>query len=705
MDPRYKDLIEQLASPVQEHRDLARSSLAASGVVAVPALIEALGHEERDARAGACLALAIIRDPRAAPTLIKISREDPDSSVGQLALRALAAMARPGADQDLRDCLLEHLGHSDMFSRALACQGLGRVADDMAHRALHQALDDTEEWVRSAAAEALAGMPDGAAGRAAVQPRTEALAQVQSTPVPPKVQALLHALQSLDVKVQRRAQAGLFQLGPGAIPLLTPVVLGGPTEARRAAVEVLALLGRAESLHALGLLLDQPGLPGSLRPAALHAVARVLGKETGAADPLLMDSLRHHLEHEDAHVRAGAVAALVSAGPQPRREVLSWMTAEEEDPWVMLAACRALSRASTLDPSDPALLPSLTALLTLAEDQETRVCLLETLCRLMKPAAAENQAMVAPVRALLLGEDPEVRRAASRLLARCAPRVDRPTLVALLEMLDLDPDGRDDLIRAIERLAPPGDPLPVTAMQRVISNGEDETCRRAVRALATVGGWAAVEALVELANSQRGPVVAMAAQALAGLNPRGEVVALRGPDGKWRAEERLWCACGAVLRWITRERREQLRCPQCDAEYIQSRAGKVFEAQGTPFGACLCPGCKRKRPLVRNGMSQVLTCPESNLVHVRPFDHPRQLRLYQDLPLGACRCCDEPQPLIRVDGQVVCYRTREPSPDHTRAPRPDRRARDDVAAINDALLRGTLGLASSGLAVEPDDEE
>ena len=32
-------------------------------------------------------------------------------------------------------------------------------------------------------------------------------------------------------------------------------------------------------------------------------------------------------------------------------------------------------------------------------------------------------------------------------------------------------------------------------------------------------------------------------------------------------------------------------------------------------------------------------------------------------------------------------------------------AEDEISAINDALLRGTLGLAGSGLAVEPDDEE
>lgn len=705
MDPRYKQLIEQLASPLQEQRDLARSSLAASGIVAVPALVEALDHKERDARAGACLALAIIRDPRAAPALIGISREDPDTSVRQLALRALAQVARPGADQDLRDCLLEHLGHPDMFSRALACGGLGQIGDEQARHALEQALSDTEEWVRSAATDALTKKSTSAPIKdiSSTLPVPSPAPQPSAT-IPDQLRQLLNGLQSLDVKAQRRAQAGLFQLGPGVIPHLTPVVLEGPPESRRAAVEVLALLGRAESLHALGLLLDQPDLPGALRPAGLHAVARVLGKYPDAGDPPMLARLRHHLGHEDAHVRAGAVAAMVSAGRAPRREVLAWMLGEEEDPWVTLAACRALSRAATLNPADEELLPGLTALLSLADDPETQVCLLETLSRIMKPAAEENQGMVAPVSGFLRSEAPEVRRAASRLLARCAPAVDRPTLTALLAMLEQDPDGRDDLIPAVTRLAPAGDPLPVPALKRLLRNGDKGTCRLTVKAMAALGGKEAVEALVELANSRRGPVVAMAAQALAALPPKGAVVALRGHDGKWRAEERLWCACGAVLRWITRNRRQQLRCPQCDSEYVQASGGKIFTEDGTPFGACLCAACKRKRPLVRHGMSQVLVCPESNQVHVRPFDHPGQLRLLQDLPLGACRCCAEPQPLIRVDGHVLCYRTREPSPDHRPIPRSST-ARDDIAAINDALLRGTVGLAQSGLAVEPGDDE
>ena len=714
MDPRFKDLVEKLSSPLQDQRDRARGALSAAGTVAVPALLIALEHPERDTRAGACLALAEIRDRRAGPALVETSREDEDLSVRQLALRALSEISGPGVDPEIRACLLEHLAHPDMFSRALACKGLGKVADDQARRALEEALNDTEAWVRNAATEALAAKVLGKPTLREGSPASSKFAG-QALAVRDAVAQLLRDLLSLDAKVQRRAQAGLFQQGPGVIPRLAPIVLGGPVEARRSAVEVLALLGRAEALSPLGILLEDENLPESLRPVVLHAVARILAKDPEGDLDATIELVRRHLCHEDQYVRAGAVAALFSAGPGPRQEALTWLLDEEDEPWVMLAACRSLSRAATLSRGDEDLVPSLLDLLGRAADLETQVCLLEALAREMPRPDPDNQTMVAPVSYFLESEAPDVRRAAARLLIQAAPKVDRPTLKLLVEMVEekLAPDSLTALIDALARLTPSGDPLPVPALERLLYRADLETGRVVVRTLAAIGGRDAVQSLVEAANSQRGPVVAHSAQALAGLDPRSNVVALRAPDGRWRAEERLWCACGGELRWVVRDEREQLRCPQCDTEYLQSMAGKTFAAGKTPFGACLCRACRRKRPLVRRGSGEVLVCPESAQVHVRPYDHPAQLRLEEDLPMGACSCCDEPQPLIRVDSRVVCYRTKEPyqanpGRGYARAGN-DEAARDDVDAINRALLMGTLGLAESGIAAdrsgEDDDEQ
>ncbi len=709
MDPRFRDLIERLASPVQAQRDRARAALCAAGSVAVPSLLEALSHPERDTRAGACLALATLKDRRGCAPLVELSREDPDLSVCQLALRALAEMCGPGVDPEVRACLMEHLSHPDMFSRALACQGLGKLGadDNLARRALKESLDDPEAWVRSAAAEALAGGSSSADTAApAEEPDRAGDALVLHDPAAP----LLRDLQSLDANVQRRAQTGLFQLGPAVIPKLTPLMLSGPAEARRAAVEVLALLGNSEALEPLGRLLQEQELPGALRPATLHAVARVLGKEPEAASAELLDLLRQDLCAEDSYVRAGAVAAMVSAGPEPRGHALSWLLEEEDDPWVLLSGCRAISRAVTLKPLEEDLPRAMIDLLGRATDVETQVCLLEALARFAGDPAPENQAMVGPVSYFLDSEAPDVHRAAARLLAQSAPTVDRQTLARLVQMLGSDPDGQGQMVRALARLTPPGDALPVPALATLMYRADRQTAQEVTRALSAIGGLEAIQALVEAANSRRGPVVASAAQALAGMDPRGDVVAIRGADGTWRAEERHWCQCGGQLRWIERDSREQLRCPQCDAEYVQASAGKLFPAAEAPFGCCLCPGCRRKRPLIREGLSQVLVCPDSGLVHVRPFDHPRQLRLLSALPLGACTCCQEPQPLIRVDSKAVCYRTRERyrrSGDGYVRSEGETSARDDVDAINRALLMGTLGLAESGIARGSggDDEE
>ena len=107
----------------------------------------------------------------------------------------------------------------------------------------------------------------------------------------------------------------------------------------------------------------------------------------------------------------------------------------------------------------------------------------------------------------------------------------------------------------------------------------------------------------------------------------------------------------------------------------------------------------------------MLTCPVSKQVHVRPFDHPRQLRRLDQLQFGACTCCAEPQPLIRVNEQVLCYRSRRPYRAARRgfvlADAPQRTAgqgqAQDVAAINRALLMGTLSLSESGVPADTED--
>ncbi len=703
-----RPLIEQLAAPLQDLRDRAREALIAGGDAAVPALIEALGHRERDVRAGAALCLGALRATRAARPLAIIATSDPDRTVRPLALRALSDLAAPGCSRVILLTFVAALGDEDMFSRALACTGLGRIGDEECRQALRGALKDREDWVRAAAHAALAAQPamPPAPATGGAPAATSALMVRPAGSVAPH--PAVGGLASLDLARQREAQAALVGLGAEAVPQVSPLLHDSMPHTRRAAAELLGSLGAPEGLEPLLDLLAGEDAPDDLRAVALHSVASLLLRiEGGAPDAELVTLLRAHLERDDVFVSTAAACALIAASPSHRQLALA-VVLEEDEEWARVAVARVLRQAAS--PLDRPLLPAILdhlAQITAPDGQEH---LLEALQRILaEPTAEDARAVMGQVGYFLESEHAEVRRSAAKLAARVAREPDPRLLRALLAELEQDPTGSVDLLRALPRLCGPGgEALAVPALRRVLLGTVPAAAREAAAVLAGIGGRAAIDLLVEVANSRSGQPTALAAQTLAGLDPRAEVVAARLPDGRWERRILLRCACGGELRWVERQGREELRCPQCDLEYALSPAEKLFPAERTPFGLCLCAGCRRKQPLVRRPDADTLVCPVSGEVHVRPFDHPRQLQRLADLPLGACACCDEPQPLIRIDEEVRCYRTRslyrasgsgfEPASEGAVVA-------EDVAAINRALLLGTLGIAESGLAATDDDPD
>jgi len=713
MSVSYRELVEKLASPVPELREQAKRGLIAAGKAAVPALVDGLGHSERNIRAGAALCLGSIGFVGAARVLAAIADQDPDPSVRPLALRALTDLARPDAPATVRDALLHHLGSTDMFARALACRGLGRIGDAGCRAALQRALGDQESWVRDAARTALAppAEPEEAA-HPDPGPATTTLARTDE-PDPVTVDRLLAQLASPDVPVQREAQRRLVGLGPSAVEAVARVLGNELSPARRPAVEVLGAIGGAAAMRSLSALLDDSAV-GELRAPVLHAMARCLQHE-----PLpggLPRGVRGLLERDpDPLVRGAAARALVFAGGIDRRLALELGLQDTED-WVRLCAVAALGEAAT--PADRDLAALLVTRLDAAAagtlDPELPPHLLNALCRILEdggPAGITGPAMRA-ASFFIHDDDPVIRRIAGELLARLAGaetgfELDEPTLTGLVELMleSEDPGTRVLLIRAVGLLAGPAatrgavDTL-VQVIREHAARGPAEA-REAARALVNLGDRSAVGALTDLANSKSGPAVAVAAAALASMDPRAEVIGVRGTDGRWEVRIQHWCECGGALDWARHER-DELRCLTCDREYVLGAAGKLYAADRTPLGACLCPECRRKQPLIHRPGGQALFCPVSGRVHIRPFDHPRQLRLLSDLPLGACTCCAEPQPLIRHNEDVVCYRTRElyrPTPTgFALAGGEMSDPADHVAAINEALMAGSIGIGQSGLA-------
>lgn len=707
---RVHGLIQQLGAPVQEIRDRSTEDLVALGDDAVEPLVEALASEDRNIRSGAALCLGVMRAPQAVGPICKMAEEDSDPSVRPLALRAIVDLAGPDAPALIKRTLLGFFSSEDMFSRALACKGIGKLRDPTFKVALNKALQDPEEWVREAAQAAMVELLGEAAVEGSPPPTEEPTAGTAliSASDHQEIMTSRHVAQlgSHLLAEQQAAKTALVALGERAVEALVPLLNNALAPGRRAAVEVLGNIGAAAGMPHLVPLLEVR----DLRPTVLRSMSMILLSAGEAALEAFPGERAQALLRDDSDqlVRAAAAAALIAASPRQRRLALE-LTAHDDDEWVLVSACAAA--ASLVGPEDRDAVSLLLDHLARLTEQDGRVQVLLALDRILVDPLPQDQNVVGPLSYFLHEEDPEIRLGAGRVICRVAREVDGPTLVGLLDLIPLAEGAeRLALIQALGRLGRSDDSATLEGLSAALHGRDPEAARAAARALLQVGGADAVDVLVAAANSRQGAVVAIAAQELAAMDPRGGIVGLRNPDGSWERRLQHWCECGGELRWINRGDREQLRCPSCDREHIVSQAGKLYDIACAPLGACCCPECRRRQPLIRQGTKDTLICPSTAKVHVRPFDHPSHVRLLTDLPLGACACCAEPQPLIRVDEQIVCYRSRRPYRAEARGfvleVTSEASATDDVAAINQALLAGTIDIGQSGVAVgRREDEE
>jgi HEAT repeat protein len=726
MSSTTKHLIETLGAP-KEQREEAQRALIERGKEVVSDLAEAVAkHPERDVRAGAALCLGRMGAVEAAGLLCAVASSDKtDASLRPLVLRAVCDLAGPDAPEVVKRTLLAHLDAEDIFTRALACTGLGRIGTDQDQEcieALQRAREDPEDWVREAASKALERL-----STTATEPEPD------PGPKPPKAQAseqaLIPAAQALasiarqlgspDLAARRQALATLAERGEEAVQAVKPLLDNRLSPGRIGAIEVLGAVGAPEGIDLLAPLLDEEGA-SDLLPAVLHAMARILARNRDRVGAFPKDQVSVFLDDPDDLVRAAAHAAMVAAGPTERRAAVEACLAGEEDEWVLASLAKTLSEVT--GPQDRGVVKQLVDLLARLTEADSQLHLIRALERVLSDPVPDDARLVGSLSYFLHVEDRAVRLAAARLICRVAydTRVDPATQTGLLDLLPVAESSPDKLllIRSIGRFARGEDQAAVEAMSGLLHGEDQEVAREAARALAQLGSESAVDLLVGAANSQQGAVVTIAAQQLAAMDPKSRVIGVRRPDGRWERKIQHWCECGGALTWVSRGARQELRCPQCDREFVVSSAGKLFRADRIPLGVCLCQECKRKQPLIRRGDSDTLICPVTGQIHIRPFDHPRQIKLLTELPLGACRCCAEPQPLIRVDEQVICYRTRR---QHRAAARgfvlegegagAGAQTEGEIAAINQALLEGTIGIGQSGVAVrrpredEPEEPE
>lgn len=685
-DPTVAKLLRQLAAHTPELREAAQRELVARGTEVLLPLVELLTDKDREQRLGAVLTLGRLGDIRAIGPLLALSKQT-DKKDLPLLLRAISDLTTPEATDALKVFLLRHLQHDDLFVRALACRGLGRIGDSTAQEALKLALRDKEVWVRDAAREALATSSSASPPSTALTTAGAALALRDAVP-----DADVAALHSLDPAVQKRASDALVARGESAVPAIRRKLASEDRSTRRAAIEVLGRIGGAEAIEALTQLLQDDDLEAQPRAAALYALGRGISQtpeERAFSQPLV----EAHLEDPDVYVRAAAVVCLLQKGGEARRTALVALMEDDEE-WVHVAGLRTFAKLAT--PADRLLRDTLVDGMGRVTDHGAQAHLLLALAKLLDPPLEEDQQIVGPTSFFLDHEQQTVRQAALLLILRSARQLDGPLLARIHEAMEQDPEAELWVARALERAAAPGREGALSLLVQLTRSVAQQVVGAAARALGTIGGLTAVDVLVGLANSSRS-VAAIATEVLEGLDEAGEVTAQRDEAGRWQRHFQPRCSCGGTPDWVKSGEREELRCPTCSSEYVQASSGRLFAADRTPFGVCLC--CTRKRPLVRGSEGQGLQCPETGEVHIRPHDAPRQILRASALPFGACRCCPDPQPLVPVGDRVVCRRTRrdhQPGPQGYELPSGPAVAMD-INAINEALLGGSLDIGQSGV--------
>lgn len=130
----------------------------------------------------------------------------------------------------------------------------------------------------------------------------------------------------------------------------------------------------------------------------------------------------------------------------------------------------------------------------------------------------------------------------------------------------------------------------------------------------------------------------------------------KSPDGRYVHRPAAICSCGGKLSWVLRDSREEMRCEECDAEYVLSKQGTFLPVQGLSQELCFCTSCRRKQILSPLPDGTFL-CPASGELYTPRFDTKALVRI-SSLLLGVCACCQPPQPLEKVNGREICIQTK-----------------------------------------------
>lgn len=332
----------------------AMHAIAEMGPEAVPALVEALKHDE--ARYWACQILAEIGpDGAEATSAVAGILKDPRVEVRREAVLCLGQFGAPAKTSAA--AVLALMNDSDPGTRAAAVWTavmIGAAADDVRPK-LSALESDADPLVQVVAAWAKAKLdPNDAAARSAAVAKAVAALKNDRPPVrgaaaralvdlkvtgeqePAAVEALIHALADNDEAVAPVVTQALLEMGEAAVPKLIKG-LARP-EVRGYACMVLMQLGPKGNgaKDALAPLTKDADV--HVRAAAVGALAAVAGD-----DPAVVAATAAALDDPQGEVRFAAADSLGRLGAAANSAVSALRKhAEDPDPVVREAIARAL---------------------------------------------------------------------------------------------------------------------------------------------------------------------------------------------------------------------------------------------------------------------------------------------------------------------------------------------------------------------------
>lgn len=544
---------------VEDDGRIAAAALGRIGAPALPALLEGLGPDQPPARRRRC-ARALAAIGAVAASELAALREDPDPQirhlvrwlqeqpkslenayVGDLAellrdaragtcQRVAAALVEPGAmprDPELLASVGRSLSKLDADMTARVCTALGRLGVTAEPAAAHVAacLAHRDEAVRGAAADAMraiaparAAAVDQALAQADHPERLlRALAAIQ--PAPGEALAPLHAIlraREADAHAgawrRREAARLLAALQPAAAPALVEALVDPSYGVR--AMAAGALGRRGTHLDGLGGAFARVLGEGDAN-ARMHAATILRGAGTVAAEaaPALVTALA--LPHQEPLLLAQLAAACGTAGRPAAAaapHLARWLAGD--DRVLRVAAAAAAGRLG-----DTALIAPLQALLA-GEDAELRRAAGASL-RLLTREGQDSlrvvlDALADPARIdWALGELQRIRRLPEEAVPALASLIDRAGEAEEAEM-DLRAGTAAQMLGALGRRAE----VAVPALTRGAAGPGSWRAMRCIEALGEIGP-AAAQAVPTLIVAVRGPHAYAAAQALGRIGRPG----------------------------------------------------------------------------------------------------------------------------------------------------------------------------------------